>query len=232
MTSSESLVDNSVSGALAAIARTLQAEPDVETTLAAIVKAAVDQVTGAEYAGISLVDRRQRIRTVAPTDQLVVTLDEVQYRTGQGPCIDAIAEHEVYRTGDLTTEARWPAFTPAAAETGVRSMLCYRLFVSETTLGALNLSSRGLDAFSDQTQREGGVFASHAAIALVGAQTEANLHTALEHRDAIGTAKGILMHRHGIGPAEAFRLLVEASQAANLKLHAVAAWLVDHHREV
>ncbi|MFC3455443.1 ANTAR domain-containing protein [Amycolatopsis speibonae] len=111
-------------------------------------------------------------------------------------------------------------------------MLSYRLFVSETTLGALNLYSRGIDAFDDQTQREGDVFASHSAIALIGVQNEAHLNAALEHRDAIGTAKGILMNRHGIGPVEAFRLLVEASQAANLKPHEVAAWLVDHHLDV
>ncbi|GAB3734364.1 GAF and ANTAR domain-containing protein [Amycolatopsis oliviviridis] len=232
MSSPESLVDDTVSAALGSIARTLQAEPDVESTLAAIVKAAVDHVPGADYAGISLVERKRRIRTVAPTDEVVATIDEVQYRTGQGPCLDAIADHQSYRTGDLTTEDRWPAFTLAAAETGVRSMLSYRLFVSETTLGALNLYSRGVCAFSDRTQREGEIFASHSAIALIGAQTEAHLHSALVHRDVIGMAKGILMNHHGIGPVEAFRLLVEASQAANLKLHQVATWLVDHHLEL
>ncbi|WP_269086701.1 ANTAR domain-containing protein [Actinosynnema sp. ALI-1.44] len=30
-----------------------------------------------------------------------------------------------------------------------------------------------------------------------------------EHRDMIGIAEGILMHRHDIGPVAAFRLLVE-----------------------
>lgn len=93
MTGSEGAVGDGLGATLGAIARTLQAEPDVDSTLAAIVKAAVDHVPGAEYAGISLVERGRQVRTVASTDQVVVTIDEVQYRTGQGPCLDAIAEH-------------------------------------------------------------------------------------------------------------------------------------------
>ncbi|MET8996251.1 GAF and ANTAR domain-containing protein [Amycolatopsis sp. NPDC004169] len=222
----------SLSATLSAIARTLQAEPDVDTTLAAIVKAALDHVEGAEYAGISLVERGRPIRTVAATGDVVSGIDEVQYRVGQGPCLDAVAEHQVYTTGDLATEERWPAFAPAAAEFGVHSMLSYRLFVTDTTLGALNLYSRARDAFSRQTVEDGTLFATHAAIALVGAQTEAQLTAAIETRDVIGMAKGILMQRHDIDAVGAFRLLVESSQSTNMKLHQVAAWLVENRHEL
>ncbi|WIX76711.1 GAF and ANTAR domain-containing protein [Amycolatopsis carbonis] len=231
MVYSDSLASASLSSVLGAIARTLQAEPDVETTLAAIVKAAVDHVAGAEYAGISLV-QDGRIRTVAPTSELVATVDEIQSRTGQGPCLDAIAQHEIFRTGNLSDERRWPAFAPEAAQTGIRSMLAYRLFVTETTLGALYLCSSRVDAFSERTEQDGLVFASHAAIALVGAQTEAQLHVAIDSRGVIGMAKGILMERHDLDAVQAFRMLVESSQASNMKLHEVAAWLVDHRREL
>ncbi|WP_409494567.1 GAF and ANTAR domain-containing protein [Amycolatopsis sp. cmx-11-12] len=231
MSSPDTVAGEGLGAVLGTIARTLQAEPDVDTTLTAIVTAAVNQVTGTDCAGISLIERG-KIRTVAPTDDVVTAIDEVQYRTGQGPCVDAIAEHQIFRTGDLTAETRWPAFTPAATATGMRSMLAYRLFVSDTTLGSLNLYSRSVDAFSDQTERDGHVFASHAAIALTAAQTEAELQVALEHRDDIGMAKGILMELHGIDPVQAFRMLVESSQHTNMKLHKIAAWVVEHHREL
>ncbi|WP_340688444.1 GAF and ANTAR domain-containing protein [Amycolatopsis coloradensis] len=217
---------------LGEIARALAAEPDVDSTLDAIVMAAVDHIEGAEHAGISLVERGRRIRTVAPTGEVVVQIDEAQYRTGQGPCVDAIFEHRVYRSGDLARESRWPDFAPAAAETGVRSMMSYRLFTTDTTLGALNLYSRACDAFGDRTEEDGQLFATHAAIALVGAQTEAKLHVAVEHRDVIGMAKGILMQRHDLEPAQAFRMLADSSQNSNVKLHQVAAWLVEHRREL
>ncbi len=228
----EHVAETSLGATLGVIARRMQAEADVASTLVAIVHAAVDHVAGAQYAGISLVERGRPVRTVAPTDDVVSAIDEVQYRTQQGPCLDAIAEHQVFRTGDLAVEDRWPAFVPAAVEFGVRSMLSYRLFISDSTLGALNLYSRARDAFSDDTLDDGRLFATHAAIALVGAQTEAHLHLAIEHRDVIGMAKGILMNRHDLDAVQAFRMLVEASQDTNLKLHQVADWLVEHRRGV
>ncbi|MGW4826018.1 GAF and ANTAR domain-containing protein [Amycolatopsis japonica] len=232
MNDHEHTVGSGLSATLGGVARTLQAEPDVESTLAAIVKAAVDHVPGAEYAGISLIEPGSRVRTVAPTAAVVSTIDELQYETQQGPCLDAIAERQIFRTGDLTSEARWPEFTPKAVETGVRSMLAYRLFVSDQTLGSLNLYARARDAFGDQADDDGRLFATHAAIALAGAQTEARLHVAVENRDMIGMAKGILMQRHDIDAVGAFRLLVESSQTTNIKLLDVAAWVVEHRREL
>lgn len=76
------------------------------------------------------------------------------------------------------------------------------------------------------------MFASHAAIALAGAQTEAQLHLAIESRDVIGMATGILMERHDLDAVQAFRTLIESSQASNIKLHDVAAWLVEHRRDL
>jgi GAF domain-containing protein len=212
---------------LSYVARTLQAEPDVDTTLRAIVKAAVEYVPDAEHAGISLVERG-KIRTVAPTSGIVEIIDQLQYDFREGPCVDAIAEHQTYRVGDVGTEARWPSFGSAAAENGIHSLLSYRLFVTDRTLGALNLYSSRVDAFDEHTEEDGLLFATHAAIALVGAQREAQLGIAIENRDIISTAKGILMERHDLDAASAFRMLVEASQSTNVKLHDAAAWLVEN----
>ena len=190
---------------LGGVARTLQAEPDLDTTLRAIVKAAVDYVIGAEHAGISLVDRG-KIRTVAPTSGTVETIDQLQYDLHEGPCIGAIAEHRTYRTGNVSSEPRWPAFGPAAAENGIHSLLSYRLFVTDRTLGALNLYSSRVNAFDQRTEDDGTLFATHAAIALIGAQREAQLGIAIENRDIISTAKGVLMERHNVDDAAAFRM--------------------------
>lgn len=213
---------------LSDVARTLQAEPDVDATLRAIVKAAVEYIPSAEHAGISLVERG-KIHTVAPTSGTVEIIDQLQYDFHEGPCVDAIAEHQTYRVGDVITESRWPSFGPAAADHGIHSLLSYRLFVTDRTLGALNLYSSRVDAFDERTAEDGLLFATHAAIALVGAQREAQLGIAIENRDIISTAKGILMERHHLDAASAFRMLVEASQSTNVKLHDAAAWLVEDH---
>lgn len=67
-------------------------------------------------------------------------MDRIQYATGQGPCLDAIREHRVFVPEDLLAERRWPLFSArAVAETGVRSILSFRLFLQQDTLGSLNL---------------------------------------------------------------------------------------------
>lgn len=66
------------------------------------------------------------------------------------------------------------------------------------------------------------MFASHAAIALAGAQQEERLRTAIASRDLIGQAKGILMERFKITADEAFRVLVGASSRTNRKLLDIA----------
>ena len=54
-----------------------------------------------------------------------------------------------------------------------------------------------------------------------------HLHRALESRDIIGQAKGILMERYDVDAAEAFELLVKLSQTSNTALTVVAEKLVE-----
>ena len=54
-----------------------------------------------------------------------------------------------------------------------------------------------------------------------------HLKLAIEHRDVIGQAKGILMAREHCTADEAFDILRMASQRENRKLHEIAAQLAD-----
>ncbi len=121
------------------IARTLLAEPDVDATLNAIVQLAVETIDGCEHAGISMVNG-QKVLSPASSDEVPAIVDRLQSETGEGPCLDAIREHEVFQTGRLSQESRWTEFARRAnAESGIESILSFRLFVDRDTLGALNL---------------------------------------------------------------------------------------------
>ena len=120
------------------------------------------------------------------------------------------------------TDTRWPRFAAAAEAHGVRSMLGYKLFTSGRTLGALDLYSSKLNAFDADSEVVGELFAAHAAIALIGSTQQAEWQSALDSRDTIGMAKGILMQRERISDDQAFNLLVSTSQKANIKLHDLA----------
>ena len=205
------------------VARLLQEEHgDVEDTLQAIAASAVRTVPHAEDCGISYVMGRREVRPRASTSELPSAVDELQGRLGQGPCLDAIWEQQVVRVGDVAADGRWPRFSEAAAALGVRSMLCFRLFVVEDRLGALNMYSREPQAFGGDAEEIGLVFASHAAVALAGAEHEERLRTGMSHRDVIGQAKGILMERHKITADQAFGVLVRVSQETNRRLFDIA----------
>jgi transcriptional regulator with GAF, ATPase, and Fis domain len=222
-------VDAELAEVFAEVARVLLAEPTLEGTLRQICKVAVDLVPGCEAAGTSIVrghKREPRIETVASVGDVPPRVDALQYRTGEGPCLDAIREHEVFETGELSAEDRWPRFARRAAkETGVRSMLSIRLYVQEDTYGALNLYSRQVDAFGEEARAIAGVLAAHGAVAFAGAREHQELETmrrGLESREVIGQAMGILMNRRHVSADEAFDVLVRVSQHLNRKLRDIA----------
>ena len=65
------------------------------------------------------------------------------------------------------------------------------------------------------------------AVALAEVQQRTRMERALHNRDLIGQAKGILMHRHGVGAEAAFAMLRTHSQHTNSKLLVVAGRVVE-----
>ena len=62
---------------------------------------------------------------------------------------------------------------------------------------------------------------------LNGAHQATHLQRAVDSRDLIGQAEGILMERFTIGDDAAFQMLVRTSQDTTLKLTAAAEWPTD-----
>jgi GAF domain-containing protein len=215
-------VNVSLSQRLADLAREMQREADPQAVLDIVVSAVVGTIPGAEEATITLVKARRRVESAAVTSELARSFDELQQRTGQGPCLDAMYNQETVRADDLAADPRWPELAHRAVQLGVRSMLSFQLFVESDDLGALNLLSRRAGAFSDESERVGLLYTSHIAIALAGALEVGHLTTALARRDVIGQAKGILMERFKLTSDQAFALLAKVSQEANTRLFDIA----------
>jgi len=187
---------------------------------------AAETIEGCEAAGISIA-RGRRVMSRSTTDDVPQIVDEIQSETQEGPCVDAIRQHEIFITGALSEEKRWPDFAPRAhRETGIESLLAVRLFAAEDTMGALNLYSRQRDAFDEQDMAIALVFAAHAAVALSTAQREAQLEHKADSRDIIGMAKGKIMAQQHVSDDEAFDILRRASQRMNLKLREMAERIV------
>lgn len=211
---------------MSSLARLLETKDDTDTMLDEVVAAAVRLVPGTQDGSISMVTGRSRVTSRHASSVLPEVVDEIQSETGQGPCLDAVFDQQTVRVDDMSTEQRWPRFARRAHAAGARSMLSLQLYVEGDNLGALNLYSREADAFDDESEEVGLLFASHAAVAFSGAQKVDNLHRAVWTRDLIGQAKGMLMLRYDLDSQGAFRLLVQVSQHSGRKLHDVAEELV------
>ncbi|WP_369133020.1 GAF and ANTAR domain-containing protein [Modestobacter sp. I12A-02662] len=216
---------------LAAIARALLHEPDVQATLQRVVTDAAATLDGALYASVSLVLQRRQVETPVYTDERALRADELQYELEVGPCLDAVWNQDVFQIDDLATEPRYVQWSRrVVAETGIRSSLSLQLFTDPAgvvSLGALNLYSLEPRVFDVDTRGEAVAFAAHAAIALQNARTEAHLRSGLVTRTVIGQAEGILIERLKITADEAFGVLSRLSQRSNRKLRDVARALVE-----
>ncbi|HEY0167928.1 MAG TPA: GAF and ANTAR domain-containing protein [Jatrophihabitans sp.] len=215
------------SASFAALARELATQPSLAATLQAIVEHAAATLPGAQDAAITMKRGSQRYETVASTGELPLQVDAIQYRTNEGPCLQALEQHHVFRSDDLGADPRWPAFgREAAAKTPVTSMMSHRLFLEDSdTIGALNLYSREPAAFAELELTALDDLATHCAIALAkAAEREQNQHlrAALESNRDIGIAIGILMATKLVTKQQAFDALRITSQHTHRKLHLVA----------
>lgn len=209
-------------------------EESVHTTLERIIDLAVRVIPGCDGASVTLADE-PRPRTTVATDERVLAVDERQYDEGDGPCLDAIRHRRVNAIDVEHAEDRWPGFTAAAKQHGVRSFLAAPLLVHNSAIGALNLYSHdgmGFDAL-DETMI--GLFTGQASIALSNARVYRNaltlaeqLQEAMSSRAAIEQAKGILMARHGVDADGAFDMLRRQSQHENRKLREIAQEIVGN----
>lgn len=212
------------------MARSLLAVDDDVSILRTIVSVAVREVDSCEAAGVELVEK-DVVRPVASSSEMAAQVARIQNETGEGPCLSAIREHETFRMDDPERDGRWPKFAARAlAETDVRSILGFRLFAEEDTMGALNLYSSRPNAFDDHALAVGSVLAAHAAVAMSMAREREYLTAAIENRDVIGQAKGILMEREGVDPNQAFATLRDRSQSQNIKLQEVVAQVLESAR--
>jgi GAF domain-containing protein len=155
-------------------------------------------------------------------------LDAIQQRHREGPCLTSAWEHKTIHVVDLKEDFRWPSYRrDSLAETPIRSIMAFQLFIADESMGALNVYSEEPEAFDRETEEVGLIFATHSAVAWNSARRDEQFRQALASRDAIGQAKGMIMERFGVGAIQAFEMLRKLSQDSNVRLTDIARDLVE-----
>lgn len=221
--------------AIQAVSHYLVADVPLGTTLERIAELARDNLGAAVACGLTLLDERARPSTAVFTDELSPAVDQGQYDAGAGPCLDAYRTRRVVRVDDTAAVAdRWPDFSRAAADHGVRSTLSFPMTAGNEPLGALNLYAATTNGFDDTDEAGGTVFATQAAVVLSNARAYwdaydlgAGLSQAMQRRSDIEMAKGKVMAANACGPERAFDLLILAAQRENVTLREIARRIVQ-----
>jgi GAF domain-containing protein len=222
--------DVELSRFFAELARRLHEADSARDVLTMIVATAVEAVPGCDHASVSH-RRGRQLLSESSNDEIGPTLDRIQSETQEGPCLDAIRTGEPTASEHLQSDPRWPSYGPrSASESPVRSSVAIPLLDRRGVIGALDLFADSEGTFGQEDDEVVGVaaiLAAHAGPGLAAALYREDMQVALERRDIIGQAKGILMARSAIDADAAFNVLVRASQRLNVKLAEVAQRLVS-----
>ncbi|WP_396905347.1 GAF and ANTAR domain-containing protein [Mycolicibacterium phlei] len=220
--------DESTHLRIAELVRGLYSRPDAGTVIAELAEHAAIEVPGAQYAGITVTRRSKTVETPAATHLYPMLLDKIQQRHQQGPCLTAAWDEKLVHVADLQTDDRFPLYRQdALAETPIRSIMAFQLFIEGEAMGALNVYSEQPGAFGEQSRTIGQVFAAHSSVAWNAARRDEQFRLALASRDIIGQAKGMIMERYGVDAVQAFDLLRRLSQDSNVPLVRIATDLVE-----
>jgi GAF domain-containing protein len=222
------MADSALSESLAVLSRYFVGTGTLQDTLQRVSELTGQAIGPADFVGITLPVEGGN-RTAVFTDPASPEIDQAQYDTGEGPCLDALRTRQVHSVDSTREDGPWPAFRRAAADHGIGSTLSLPLIVDDRVVGAMNLYAPAEHAFVEDDRDAALQFAAQAAIVLANAQAyadayelSARLGEAMQSRATIEQAKGILMGVNGCGPDRAFELLARTAQRKGLTVREMA----------
>ncbi|GIF53676.1 ANTAR domain-containing protein [Asanoa ferruginea] len=155
-----------------------------------------------------------------PVSQL---LEELQFTLGEGPSVDALATGRPVLVADVTdgVAGRWPIYSSAVREKGVRSVFAFPLLAGSASLGVLDVFRGRPGAMNEEDIAQSLTFAEIARTAVLDGQHEApvdevpgGFDESPGYRAEVFQAQGMVMVQLGVTLAEAL-LRLRAHAYAN-----------------
>lgn len=222
-----------VTGALEALSQALDSEEELRVVLQRCCQQVIHAIPGADLASITLL-REEGPSTPAATDELAIGLDEAQYDSQAGPCLESAKTGEVVRITLDLAQQRWPNFARAAGDAGIGSVLSAPLFINSEYQGSLNLYGTAQHGYRELDAKLLELYTTAVEAALradrryrAARDHAGRLREALTSRAVIDQAKGIIMAARRVDADTAFAALVEQSQRENAKLRELADRFVN-----
>lgn len=198
------------------------------------------EVVGASGCGILLENRQGDLSFAAASEDRIVEIELFQERVNQGACFDAYKYNELVRVDDIGEAVdRWPTYVQRVRGIGMGAVLGVPMHAYGRTIGVMNIYREAPTGWTDEDIEAAEIMAAMGAGYIIYASDlraqfdlTQQLQAAIDSRDTIGQAKGIVMARNDIEAEDAFTLLRDASQQLNQKLHDVAQQVVEGRLEL
>ncbi|MEP7024430.1 MAG: ANTAR domain-containing protein [Actinomycetota bacterium] len=175
---------------------------------------------------------------MAATHPDLAELFELAREAAAGPWTEALRTVETVYCADTLAEQRWPEYTSAALQRGVRCTvtLVHQFGPMVVTLTMFGARPRSLDpaklGVAELLIAFGGATMGNASIYGDSQRTALQLQESAESRMIVDQAKGVLMHALGCSAQEAFERMRQISQTRHVKVTEVAATIISAHRSV
>jgi GAF domain-containing protein len=215
--------------ALVELGRLRFGEMRVEEAIREIVET-THSMFAVDGAGLMLCDAAQHLRSVAASDDRFAHLEDLQIRHQEGPCIEAFDNKELVGATDLEREDRWPLFSEAAVRREVRAVLASPLPYNQDAVGVVAVLSERSRPWSPANELALLAFTDLAALLIASiiqgeerSELAGQLQGALNSRQVIEQAKGILMGTQGVSARTAYEQLRTRARSERRKLAVVCA---------
>jgi GAF domain-containing protein len=219
--------------ALVELGRLRFGEMQVEDAIKEIVQT-THSMFAVDGAGLMLSDASQHLRGAAASDDRFAHLEDLQIRHQEGPCIEAFDTKELVGAADLSQDGRWPLFSEAAVKREVRAVLASPLPYNQDAVGVVAVLSERSRPWSPANELALLAFTDLAALLIASiiqgeqqSELAGQLRGALNSRQVIEQAKGIVMGTTGVSARTAYEQLRARARSERRKLVAVCAEVVE-----
>lgn len=159
----------SLEGGFAALSQFFAGDKSIRETLGRVTAFATEALpTVAAYAGMTQMDRGTPATTVFSNPH-VCEIDQAQYDSGAGPCLDAFRTGEIVGVDSARDDFRYLEFGRACVENGILSTLSLPLTADGQIHRVPNLYAQAERAFGTVQTRTAALFAAQAAIVVANA---------------------------------------------------------------
>jgi hypothetical protein len=181
----------------------------------------------ASGAGVSVMTADGTRGISAASDPTSERVEDLQFVLGEGPCIDAFTTRRPVLIADLADGAatRWPVYTPAAHDDGLRAVFAFPLQIGAARLGVLDVYRDHAGPLTGDELACALTFADVTLEALLDQQHDVDAPgttDAVAYRAGLFQAQGMVMVQLGISISEAMVRLRAHAYAENRPLADVA----------